>query len=115
MIGSSRFDRAKAGPDEIEIGWTFLARSHWGGRTNAALKRLMLRHALSYYQQVIFSVGENNLRSRKALEKIGASLTNRTVMVNLSGGPVRHVIYQMDRDSFAHGPLAGLSENVRAQ
>jgi len=33
---------------EVEIGWTFLARSHWGGATDREVKRLMLDHALSF-------------------------------------------------------------------
>ena len=32
---------------EIEIGWTFIARAHWGGSINAEVKRLMLDHAFS--------------------------------------------------------------------
>src|SRR5262249_3123705 len=43
VIGSSRFYGYNEGQSEIEIGWTFLARSHWGGRYNREMKRLMLR------------------------------------------------------------------------
>src|SRR5208283_4065044 len=31
VIGSSRFHGYDAEKSEVEIGWTFLARSHWGG------------------------------------------------------------------------------------
>src|ERR1700720_4187911 len=31
VIGSSRFHGYNEEKSEIEIGWTFLARSHWGG------------------------------------------------------------------------------------
>ena len=31
IIGSSRFHGYDEEKSEIEIGWTFLARSHWGG------------------------------------------------------------------------------------
>ena len=31
VIGSSRFHGYNDEASEIEIGWTFLARSHWGG------------------------------------------------------------------------------------
>src|SRR5688572_8639296 len=34
MIGSSRYHGFDAEKREIEIGWTFLARSHWGGKYN---------------------------------------------------------------------------------
>src|SRR2546421_11441478 len=36
---------------EIEIGWTFLARSHWGGIYNREMKQLMLRHGLQIREQ----------------------------------------------------------------
>ena len=71
VIGSSRFHGYDEARSEIEIGWTFLARSHWGGRYNGEMKRLMLRHAFTFVNSVIFRVGPHNLRSQRALEKIG--------------------------------------------
>jgi len=71
IIGSSRyfgFDEAKS---EIEIGWTFLARSHWGGVYNREMKQLMLRHAFQFVNTVVFMVGPQNVRSQRAMEKIG--------------------------------------------
>jgi RimJ/RimL family protein N-acetyltransferase len=72
VVGSSRFHGYDEANGEIEIGWTFLARSHWGGVYNGEMKRLMLRHAFQFVKSVIFLVGPGNLRSRKAVEKIGA-------------------------------------------
>jgi N-acetyltransferase len=72
VIGSSRFHGYDTEKSEIEIGWTFLARSHWGGAYNREMKQLMLRHAFRFVERVIFLVGPQNLRSQKALEKIGA-------------------------------------------
>ena len=72
VIGSSRFHGYDEQKSEIEIGWTFLARSHWGGIYNWEMKQLMLRHAFRFVKSVIFLVGPKNLRSRRALEKIGA-------------------------------------------
>ncbi len=72
VIGSSRFHGYDAGRSEVEIGWTFLARSHWGGVFNAAIKRLMLEHAFRFVEAVVFLVDPGNLRSQRALEKIGA-------------------------------------------
>jgi RimJ/RimL family protein N-acetyltransferase len=71
VIGSSRFHGYDAERNEIEIGWTFLARSHWGGRYNAEMKRLMLQHAFRFVDRVVFLVGPQNHRSQRALEKIG--------------------------------------------
>ena len=70
-IGSSRFHGYDAQRREIEIGWTFLARSHWGGTYNGAMKQLMLRHAFRFVDHVVFLVGPTNLRSQRAMEKIG--------------------------------------------
>lgn len=72
VIGSSRFHGYDREKSEIEIGWTFLARSHWGGAYNGEMKQLMLGHAFKFVNSVIFLVGPRNLRSQKALEKIGA-------------------------------------------
>ena len=72
VIGSSRFHGYDAARCEVEIGWTFLGRTHWGGRYNGEMKRLMLDHAFRSVTSVIFVVGVHNLRSQRAVEKIGA-------------------------------------------
>jgi N-acetyltransferase len=72
IIGSSRFHGYDQEKNAIEIGWTFLARSHWGGIFNREMKQLMLRHAFRFVDSVIFLVGPQNLRSQRAVEKIGA-------------------------------------------
>jgi|ERR1044072_35840 RimJ/RimL family protein N-acetyltransferase len=71
VIGSSRFHGYDLDRSQIEIGWTFLARSHWGGAYNGEMKRLMLSHAFKFVDNVIFIIGANNLRSQRAVEKIG--------------------------------------------
>src|SRR5438132_12819870 len=70
-MGSSRFHGYDKEKSEIEIGWTFLARSHWGGIYNREMKQLMLRHAFQFVNSDIFLVGPENLRSQRAMEKIG--------------------------------------------
>jgi RimJ/RimL family protein N-acetyltransferase len=71
VIGSSRFHGYDKKRSEVEIGWTFLARSHWGGVYNGEMKRLMLGHAFQFVERVVFLIGPNNLRSQRAVEKIG--------------------------------------------
>jgi RimJ/RimL family protein N-acetyltransferase len=73
VIGSSRFHGYNEKKSEIEIGWTFLARSHWGGIYNKEMKQLMLRHAFRFVNSVIFVVGTQNVRSQRAIEKIGGA------------------------------------------
>lgn len=72
LIGSSRYYAYDSERSEIEIGWTFIVRSHWGGPTNREVKRLMLDHAFGFVDTVIFWVGEKNWRSQGAMTKIGA-------------------------------------------
>jgi len=108
VIGSSRFQGLEeTDGGSVEIGWTFLARSHWGGRWNHEMKRLMLAHALASVAEVRFLVGETNTRSRRALENIGAQLSDRREERIMAGGAViPHLTYVITRESFATGPLA---------
>jgi N-acetyltransferase len=71
IIGSSRFHSYDEARSEVQIGWTFLARSHWGGRYNGEMKRLMLGHAFRFVRCVTFLVGFQNVRSQRAVERIG--------------------------------------------
>jgi RimJ/RimL family protein N-acetyltransferase len=57
----------------VLIGYTFLARSHWGSKYNPALKKLMIQYAFQFVDSVIFHIGANNVRSQKAIERLGAS------------------------------------------
>jgi N-acetyltransferase len=74
VVGSSRYHGYDEAASEVEIGWTFLARTHWGGRYNGEMKRLMLNHAFQFVDNVVFLVGPQNVRSRRAVEKIGGVL-----------------------------------------
>jgi RimJ/RimL family protein N-acetyltransferase len=96
VIGSSRYFGYDEAKSEIEIGWTFLARSHWGGRYNAEMKRLMLEHAFRFVQRVVFLIGPPNLRSQKAIEKIGAVRAGSRV-VDKGGVPFEVLVYQITR------------------
>jgi N-acetyltransferase len=95
IIGASRY--FWYGPDEreLEVGWTFLARSHWGGVYNAAMKRLMLDYAFKFVDSVIFLVGIDNIRSQKAMQKIGGILTERRVQRTLHGKSSEFVIFEI--------------------
>jgi RimJ/RimL family protein N-acetyltransferase len=93
VIGSSRFYGYDPEKSEIEIGWTFLARSHWGGVYNREMKQLMLRHAFRFVKNVVFLIGPRNMRSRKAVEKIGGVLVGS----RLQGNGRESVVYQITR------------------
>ena len=94
VIGSSRYHGLDPVAREIEIGWTFLSRDYWGGSYNAEIKRLMLDHAFLYVDTVVFWIGETNMRSRRATEKIGGVLRSGLHYKDASGD-IPHVIYEV--------------------
>ena len=99
IVGSSRYFGYDPDKREIEIGWTFLARSHWGGEYNGEMKRLMLGHAFQFVDSVVFVVGAGNLRSQRAVEKIGGVRIGRRE-ATLHGKLVEHVVYQIQKADF---------------
>ena len=101
MIGSSRFHVYDQDRNEVEIGWTFLARSHWGGIFNREMKQLMLRHAFRFVNSVIFVVGPQNVRSQRAVEKIGGV----RVGSRSDGSGRDSFVYQITAATFAKGRL----------
>lgn len=107
IIGSSQYRPSAKVPGAVEIGWSFLARSHWGGATNRELKRLMLTHLLAHVDLAVFRVGIDNHRSRRAMEKIGGRLMDlREDVPYPDGRVIAHVFYEIDRAGFAAGPLS---------
>ena len=96
IIGSSRFLAYVPERSEIEIGFTFLARECWGGRYNGEMKRLMLQHAFRFVDRVVFVVGAENHRSRRAVEKIGGVL----VAPRLNPNGHDRVVYEITAESF---------------
>jgi RimJ/RimL family protein N-acetyltransferase len=97
IIGSSRYWNLKPAESEVEIGWTFLERAFWGGRYNAELKALMLAHAFRFVERVVFVVGENNVRSQKAVRKLGAELVASEERAAPDGSMRRNVIFALTR------------------
>ena len=94
LIGSSRYHGHDADLREIEIGWTFLSRDYWGGSYNHELKTLMVDHALTVVDTVVFWVDESNQRSRRAMEKIGGKLRDGVYFKEGSDGRP-YVVYEL--------------------
>jgi len=103
IIGSSRYHGYNRALSELEIGWTFLSRAYWGGAYNREIKRLMLDHAFRLVESVVFWVGEDNIRSRRAMEKIGGVLRDGVQMREYSWGPCPHVVYEVRKGHLPKG------------
>ncbi len=96
IVGSSRYYEWRPELREVAIGYTFLARHLWGGAANAELKKMMLDQAFEYVDRVWFHIGIDNLRSRRAMEKIGGEFDR--VESRFSGGAWQPTaFYRIDR------------------
>jgi RimJ/RimL family protein N-acetyltransferase len=105
LIGSSRYYGYDSERSEVEIGWTFVVRSHWGGATNREVKRLMLDHAFTFVDTVVFWVGEQNWRSQGAMTKIGGIKRSGLFTRELSG-TTPHFIFEIGKDRYQQGGRA---------
>ena len=95
IIGSSRYCNVNMANREVEIGFTFLERKFWGGRYNGELKTLMVDHAFRFVDSVVFIVGETNLRSQRALHKIGATLVGEKELPSRDGAAIPCVVLRI--------------------
>lgn len=91
VIGCSRYYDYDENKKRIAIGWTFLIKRCWGGEYNKALKKLMMDYAFQFVDNIIFHIGEDNIRSRKAIEKIGGLLINEKYEEK------NHVVYEIKK------------------
>ena len=92
IIGSSRFYDFNKSSSYIKVGYTFLIPEYWGTSTNYQLKVLMLNEAYKIVDNVLFDIGKINLRSRRAVEKLGASLLNDAHEIN--------IVYELRKNVF---------------
>ncbi len=105
LIGSSRYCGYDPERSEIEIGWTFIVRSHWGGAANREVKRLMLDHVFTFVDTVVFWVGEENWRSQGAMTKIGGVKRDGLLTRALSGD-TPYCIFEITRSRYEQGGRA---------
>lgn len=100
IIGSSRYHGYDTAAGEIEIGWTFLARAYWGGSYNLEIKHLMLAHAFTFVDTVVFWVGATNWRSQRAMEKIGGVRRPEAISRSLGGKNYAHAVFEITKQNF---------------
>ena len=97
LIGSSRYYDLDETARQVSVGYTFIARRCWASGYNRALKQLMLDHAFKFVDRVIFQVGRDNMRSRRAMEKLGGIFIGEEIVAYVPGEPARpNVRYKID-------------------
>jgi len=95
MIGCSRYYDWNADTKEVAIGFTFLTCEHWGDGTNSEVKSLMLAHISRWANAVWFHIGSENIRSRRAVEKLGATFMYQQ-QVESNGFEFVQVYYRLE-------------------
>lgn len=103
VVGSTRFLNIRPEHRSLEIGWTWLGQDWQRSAVNTEAKRLLLGHAFERLGciRVEFKTDARNLRSQRALERIGATREGvlRQHMI-VQGGHFRDSVYfsVIDRD-----------------
>lgn len=113
-IGSSRFYELEEEASSIAIGYTFFARDHWGGVYNPAVKTLMIDHAFRFVDHVVFHVGAINIRSQKAIERLGAKKIAEVEMEYYGEATKLNFVYQLEKSEWINTTLYNNSKQKDA-
>jgi RimJ/RimL family protein N-acetyltransferase len=97
IIGSTRFYKTGENNSEIAIGYTFFGRKYWGGKYNPAVKKLMMDHAFQFVDHVLFHIGAVNIRSQRAIERLGARKIAEEEIAYYGEPSKLNFIYRIDR------------------
>ncbi|RAV98947.1 GNAT family N-acetyltransferase [Pseudochryseolinea flava] len=99
LIGSTRYYGYNAAESSIGIGYTFLAKEFWGGPYNHSTKKMLLDYAFQFVDSVKFHIGVSNIRSQKAVEKLGATKSTE-VDFELNGVNIPHFEYLLPKSTW---------------
>ncbi len=105
-IGSSRFYGWNPEEKSIEIGYTFFSRDNWGKNVNRYLKILMLNHAFTFADKVIFHIGATNFRSQKSLEKLPVRKVGEMIVEYYGEAPKLNFVYEIEKKNWSDGILS---------
>ncbi len=97
VIGTSSFYDYLEHEKSVIIGYTFLTRKYWGGSFNHELKKLMMDYAFHFVETCLFHVGADNIRSRKAMLKIGGVLFDEFEKIGFRGKLYKNVAYKIEK------------------
>jgi RimJ/RimL family protein N-acetyltransferase len=95
IIGMTRFYKIEPAQKRLSIGYTWYVPEVWGKVHNKECKLLLLQYAFEalQFQRVEFEVAHQNIRSQKAVAKIGGVLEGRLRKHGLhADGTVRDTI-----------------------
>lgn len=95
IAGSTRFYDYNQDDNSILIGYTFYATKFWGSKLNPQVKKLMLDYIFQFVNKVYFHVGKSNIRSQKAMEKLGAKKVDEVIVAYAYEPERLNVVYEI--------------------
>ncbi|MHA4961683.1 GNAT family N-acetyltransferase [Bacillus subtilis] len=103
IVGTTRFLYMSSASRSLEIGWTWFHPSVWGTSVNSECKYLLLQYCFERLNtiRVQFKTDERNIRSQKAIERLGAVKEGilRNQMIRKDGTFRNSLFYSLiDRD-----------------
>ncbi len=100
VLGSTRFYGYNEEDNSISIGYTFYGTNSWGKGINQQIKTLMLNYIFQFVDKVHFHVGKVNIRSQKAMEKLGGIKTDEVVMAYYGEEDAVNIIYEIKKENW---------------
>ncbi|MGB3869440.1 MAG: GNAT family N-acetyltransferase [Flavobacteriales bacterium] len=100
VIGSTRFYDYSETENSIQIGYTFYRTQYWGKGINNLVKRLMLDYIFNFVSKVYFHIGENNIRSQKAIGRLGALKIGEQEVTYFGEIPMQNFVYEITNETW---------------
>lgn len=95
VIGCTRYYDFNEADNSIFIGYTFLGRQFWKQGYNQEIKSVMVQHAFTFANAVVFHIGTTNYRSQSSIEKFGAVRTGEIEIAYYGEETKKNFIYEI--------------------
>ena len=100
VLGSTRFYDFNEKNKSILIGYTFYGTNSWGKNVNPQVKKIMLDYIFQFVDTVIFHVGNDNIRSVKAMERLGAENLGEQEVAYFGEAARTNFIFQIKKEDW---------------
>lgn len=104
VAGSTRFGYLNIPSQKCEIGWTWYGKEFQGTGLNKACKHLLLSFGFENigFRRIQFSADQENIRSQKAIEKLGATKEGlfRNNYIDADGKSKNDVYYSIIKEEW---------------
>ncbi|WP_294312739.1 GNAT family N-acetyltransferase [uncultured Chryseobacterium sp.] len=100
ILGSTRFYDFDDENNSIFIGYTFYGTKSWGRKINQQIKKLMLDYIFQFIDTVYFHVGKDNIRSRTAMERLGAENQGEHGVAYFGEPSRTNILYQIQKQNW---------------